>query len=144
LSDTKSDVIIVCKSENILLPLAKIRIYKVRNIHIIIRKVIIYFVLRLKSLCESEYMGIEMAKNIIDEKNIALFNTYSIEYSTVLKSDILIKYSFTVSMPSSKYPYPTIEIAPIVIISITNTIDLALIPSNTIIPSRNTGMSHRK
>ena len=40
--------------------------------------------------------------------------------------------------------YPTIEIAPIVIISITNTIDLALIPSNTIIPSRNTGMSHRK
>jgi hypothetical protein len=134
----------VCKSENILLPLAKIRIYKVRNIHIIIRKVIIYFVLRLKSLCESEYMGIEMAKNIIDEKNIALFNTYSIEYSTVLKSDILIKYSFTVSMPSSKYPYPTIEIAPIVIISITNTIDLALIPSNKIIPSRNTGMSHRK
>jgi hypothetical protein len=134
----------VCKSENILLPLAKIRIYKVRNIHIIIRKVIIYFVLRLKSLCESEYMGIEMAKNIIDEKNIALFNTYSIENSTVLKSDMLIKYSFTVSMPSSKYAYPTIEIAPIVIISITNTIDLALIPSNTIIPSRNTGMSHRK
>jgi hypothetical protein len=144
LSDTKSDVIIVCKSENILLPLAKIRIYKVRNIHIIIRKVIIYFVLRLKSLCESEYMGIETMKNIIDEKNIALFNTYSIEYSTVLKSDMLIKYSFTVSMPSSKYAYPTIEIAPIVIISITNTIDLALIPSNTIIPSRNIGMSHRK
>ena len=104
----------------------------------------IYLVLRLKSLCVSEYMDIEATKNIIDEKNIALFNTYSIEYSTVLKSDMLIKYSFIVSIPSNKYAYPTIEIALTVMTSSTNTMDLALSPSNTIIPSRNTGMSHRK